>query len=120
MLYPLDRLKKFRIFIENLRFDVTPDLIFKPRFVTQENREELINETQGFSFYIDYLGGSHKPALMIMKTYNLTSKTIGQVEDVPEDLLRGAVTREGVRDYSGMFPIDEDVERWLKKELGLT
>jgi len=119
MLYQMDRLKKFGVFLKHLRFDVTPEVLFRPRFVNADNREAMMCETQGFSFYIDYMGGNHTPTLMIMKTYNLPSKTIGEVEGAPADLLLGAVKRKGVRDYAGMFPIDEAVENWLKKELGL-
>lgn len=117
--YDLDRLRKFNVFMNNLRLDVTPDVIFKPRFITEDNRTHLIEEIQGFSFYIDYLGDDDPPALMLMKTYNLTSKTIGAVEGVPHDLLIQAVKRDGIKDYAGMFPIDEGVEGWIKEGLGL-
>ncbi len=105
--------------MQNLRFDVTPEVIFKPRFITNENECDLVQEIQGFSFYIDYLGEGETPALMIMKNANLTSKTIGEIPEAPEDLLLSAVKRQGIKDYAGMYPIDEGVESWLKEKLGL-
>jgi hypothetical protein len=116
----IERLKDNRVFMQNLRWDVTPEAIFKPRFIQDKSQSDLVRETQGFMFYIDYLGDD-PPHLMVMKTYNLTSKTVGEdVEDVPAELLMGAVQKEGVRDISGMYPIDERLESWLKERLGIT
>ena len=118
MFYKLDRLGKMRVFLDNLRWDLTPEIIFKPRFIKPGEKCETAAETQGFMFYIDYMEDI-KPALMILKTYELRSKTIGAVEDVPEELLTNAVKREGVKDITGMYPIDEKLEAWLKKAMGL-
>lgn len=113
----LPRLKKNRMFMEHLRFDVTPEVIFKPRFVRDKNDRDLVKEAQGFMFYIDYMDDIL--SLMMMKTYNLTSKTMGEIQDVPRKLLLNAVNREGVKDIVGMYPIDGELEDWLKGKLGL-
>lgn len=119
MLLNLSRLKKNKVFMNHLRWDVVPRKIFQPRFIKPgEDRRDLINETQGFMFYIDYMKDM-RPTLMVMKTYNLTSKTVGEVPEAPGDLLRGAVEREGVKDIAGMYPIDDALEQWLRKELGV-
>lgn len=122
MLLKLSRLKENSVFVSNIRWDVTPDILFQPRFAGQGNIDELMAQTQGFMFYIDYMKGDPKtpPALMVMKTYELRSKTIGEIVDVPEDMLRAAVGRSGVKDYNGMYPIDSALDAWLKKELGVT
>jgi hypothetical protein len=117
MILRLPRLKKNRIFMEHIRFDVTPEVIFKPRFIKDKDNRHLIKETQGFMFYIDHMDDILN--LMLMKTYNLTSKTVGYIQDVPRELLINAVTREGVRDIVGMYPIDGELESWLKGELDL-
>ncbi|MDA8169987.1 MAG: hypothetical protein M0Z59_09895 [Nitrospiraceae bacterium] len=111
------RLRKNRVFIDNLRFDLTPAMLFKPRFANCGGQEELIKEIQGFSFYIDYMPDMPRPELMVMKTYNLTSKSIAHIEDAPEDLLRGAVKAGGANHVMGMYPVDETVADWIKKEL---
>ena len=113
----LPRLKKNRIFMEHVRFDVTPEVIFKPRFVRDSNDRGLIKETQGFMFYIDHMDDILN--LMLMKTYNLTSKTVGYIQDVPRELLLNAVNMEGVKDMVGMYPIDGELESWLKGKLGI-
>lgn len=113
----LSRLKENKVFMTHLRWDVTPEVIFKPRFVRNGKDRDLIAETQGFMFYIDYMDDA--ASLMVMKTYNLTSKTVGEIVDVPKELLLNAVRREGVKDITCMYPIDEELEAWLKKELGV-
>lgn len=113
----LSRLKTHRVFIENLRWDVTLELLFKPRFVRDSKDADLTKETQGFMFYIDYM--DDHIALMLMKTYHMRSKTLDEIEDVPKELLLNAVEKPGVKPVVGMYPIDEHLEAWLKAELGL-
>jgi len=119
MVVKLSRLKANKVFIENLRWDVTPKFLFKPRFIRGPEDCHLTEEIQGFMFYIERFDKETPPALMIMKTYHLRSKTVGQIADVPEDLLLNAVGKEGVKDVAGMYPIDEALEAWLKAGLGL-
>jgi|Deesub1362A_J573_1020465.scaffolds.fasta_scaffold00013_53 hypothetical protein len=114
----LSRLKKNKVFMKHLRWDVTPQDLFKPRFVHSEKDRDLIKETQGFMFYIDYVDDT--ASLMVMKTYNLTSKTIGEIVDVPQELLLNAVKKEGVKPIADMYPIDEELEKWLKSQLDIT
>jgi hypothetical protein len=113
----LSRLKKNNVFMKHVRLDVTPEIIFKPRFIRSQDEAHRIQETQGFSFYIEALDCD--PCLMIMKNYNMTSKTIGEVVDVPEELIKNAALKEG-GDFCGMYPIDKSLIDWIKKELDLT
>jgi len=117
--YGLDELTSIENFRDSVRFDVTPDIIFKSRFITHETKEQAYRETHGFMFYIDYMEDV-APTLMLMKTKELRSSTVGRVEGVPVGLLEAAVNREGVKDYSGMYPLDDAVIGWIKKELGIT
>ena len=114
----IEDLKAQPHFLENLRFDVTPETICAPRFLTPDNKAQAYAETHGFMFYVDALGGS-RPLLMLMKTKELRSATVGFIEGAPEELLAAAVGREGVRDYCGMYPIDDAIEKWLKERLGV-
>lgn len=113
----LSRLKSIKVFMDNIRWDLTPEELFKPRFVRSAKDCDKIQETQGFMFYIDYLDDAL--GLMVMKTYELRSKTVGEIEDAPKELLLSAVRREGVKDVTGMYPIDDSVKKWLMKGLGL-
>lgn len=118
MLMQLSRLKKNSVFMENIRWDVTLEFLFKPRFVKSAKDCDIIKETRGFMFYIDYM--DNNASLMLMKTYQLRSKTLGEVADIPRELLLNAVKKPGVKSVVGMYPIDEDLERWLKNELGIS
>ena len=113
----ISKIGKTRAFRENLRFDVTPELLFKPRFANTSGNEEFIKETQGFSFYVEYMEGMDKPALMVMKTYRLTSKSIAQVTDAPEELLWGAVRESWARDIMGMYPLSKPLEDWIRSQI---
>lgn len=117
--YSLDELTHIENFRESVRFDVTPDILFKSRFLTPETKEQAYKETHGFMFYIDYMPDI-EPTLMLMKTKELRSSTVGRVEGIPEELLLAAVKREGVKDYCGMFPPDDALINWLKEKLQIT
>ena len=113
------KLGKNRVFKDNLRFDVTPEVIFKPRFVHSEKDASLTDETQGFFFYVEYMESLPKPSLMVMKTYCLRSKTIAQITDAPEDLLWAAVRDKGAKDISGMYALNGPLADWIKTQLDL-
>jgi hypothetical protein len=117
MTYRLSRLKKNGVFMKHIRFDVTPEVIFKPRFIRDRNNRDVVEEIRGFMFYIDHM--DETTSLMLMKTYNLTSKTMGDIEKVPRELLLNAVNREGIKDIVGMYPIDDKLENWIKGKLDL-
>ena len=118
-LLELSSLRQIEDFLSNLRFDVTPEVIFKPRFLTPETKQQAYDETHGYMFYVDSLEGAD-PVLTLMKTKELRSSTVGFVEGVPAELLEAAVNREGVKDYCGMYPLDEAVPRWIKEQLQIT
>ena len=117
--YGLDELTSIENFRDSVRFDVTPDILFKSRFITPETKEQAYRETHGFMFYIDYMEDV-APTLMLMKTKELRSSTVGRVEGVPVGLLEAAVNREGVKDYCGMYPLDDALTSWLKERLQIT
>jgi hypothetical protein len=115
----LASLKKNGVFMKHLRFDVTPEILLKPRFLTSENRERLIGEIQGFTFYVDYLEGMPKPVLMVLKTYCLNSKSIAEITDAPEDLLWETVRSPEAKTKNGMYAPGPSLEKWIKEELEL-
>lgn len=113
----LSTLRKNILVMKALRWDVTPETLFKPRFTGIDKDRELAKETHGYMFYIDYVGGVAK--LMLMKTVELTSSTVGEVKDVPQDMLLRAVKAEGVKPMAGMYPIGKELEEWLKSQVGI-
>lgn len=116
MQYTLEKLKKHRLFVDNIKW-ITPTDIFEPKFSKVQSHQERIKRTQSFMFYIDYL--EDRVNLMIMKTYRLTSKTIGEVTGVPKEMLLHAVRHKSVKEYCFMFPIDEELTDYLKEKLGI-
>lgn len=117
MLLSLARLAKSRIFMDNLRLDVTPDVIFEPSFDEHGNVEDRIAATKGFFFYVDVFDDG--PTLMVMKNYGLSSKTVGEVSDVPEDHLNRVVNSKDAKEIAGMYTIDKELEVWISSQLSL-
>ena len=108
-------IKKNILIKRNLRWDVTPEVLFKPRF-TMGREREAFGETEGYMFYIEKTNST--PKLMLIRTIKLMSTTVDEVGGVPEDLLKKSL--ESGKPVAGMYPISKDLEEWLKEELGLT
>lgn len=113
-LIELDRLKNSKEFTENIRWEVTPRIFLEP---SEARGGETADLTHGYMLYVDMI--HDRPALVIMMLKRITSKTVGYVYDVPEDLLREAMQCTASECISGMYPLTERLEQWLKKEFGL-
>lgn len=116
--YELHRLRDFAIFKANLRFDVTPKFLFLPRYSSSENREMLIAETTGFMLYIESM--EEPPSLMVMKTYNLSSKSIAYINGVPQELIEESIAEGKAHEHCGMYPPGKRLTQWVKDQLGMT
>ncbi len=114
----LDNLRKNQKIINRIKLDITPEILFQPLFErATEGYEERVKEREGYMFYIEIM--RFKPTLMLMNTYQNMSVTVGLVEGVPEELLESAVRNKSEECKAGMYPIDDGLKEWLKKELGL-
>ncbi len=113
--FTIKDLKSSKPFLEGVRWDITPKIMFEPRFSGTE--EVSVVDIHGYMFYVDLF--DNKPTLAIMKNGKSVSQTVGYVVDVPEDLLREAMGCLEGDCVSGMYPITQKLEAWLKKEFGL-
>lgn len=109
----IKNLKKSDSFRKNIRWDVTPKIFLNPRTPSGET----IDITYGYMLYVDLI--NNKPAMFIMQLKRMVSSTVGYVTDIPEDLLREAMHCTKTECISGMYPLGEKLESWLKEELGL-
>ncbi len=114
----LDNLRENQKIINRIKLDMTPEILLQPLFEkATEGYEEKVEEREGYMFYIEMVRS--KPTLMLMNTYQNMSVTVGLVEGVPEDLLESAVRNKSEECKAGMYPIDNGLKEWLKRELGL-
>ncbi|MEF9437816.1 MAG: hypothetical protein L0922_03380 [Candidatus Mariimomonas ferrooxydans] len=113
--FSFEELRQSKKFIDNIRWDVTPKILLQPRLPVSGKKAVNID---GNMFYVDIV--YNRPTLVIMRNTSSMSKTVGYVEDVPEDLLKEAMKCSGEECIAGMYPITGKLEEWLKKELGLS
>lgn len=111
-------LRKSKYFTEHIRWDVTPKVFLKPAISSGEEPEKKIDITYGYMLYVDLV--RERPALLIMQLRQALSQTVGYIENVPEDLLEEAIGCPPSECIAGMYPLTEKLEKWLKKEFGLT
>ncbi|MDO9027450.1 MAG: hypothetical protein Q7U68_01105 [Candidatus Roizmanbacteria bacterium] len=90
--FSVNDLKKSEKFPKQIRWDITPKIFFSPVSAAAGNKPVNIN---GYMLYVDLV--NDKPILMIMRNRTVISRTVGYIEDVPEDLLKEALncTKEG-------------------------
>lgn len=115
----INALKDKKVFVENIRWDVTPKIFVSPSFsqLTLEN-ERAEGEKDKYMLYIDSIHDKH--VLMIMKLRYSYSSTVAYVTDIPADLLQEAANCPPEECVGGMFPLSKKLEDWLKKEFGLS
>ncbi len=112
----LEQIKKRPDIISRIRFDVTPQMIMEPRFT--ETGELKKRDLSGCFFYIETEG--EKPVLMLMRvSKGDTVKTIGIIEELPEDMIQRAMENPVHPPVHGMYAITDEIKDWLKENLNL-
>lgn len=114
----IDELKKQSYFLEHVRWEVTPKVFLSPKVTTEDGSVATIDTSYGYMLYVDLV--DEKPAIIIMQLKELISKTVSYIDEAPEDLLREAMHCSENECISGMYPLTERLQDWLKKELGLS
>jgi len=46
-------------------------------------------------------------------------KRFARIDVIPDELLAEAIQENKSREFCRMYPINEKIEKWLKKELGI-
>ncbi|GAB4390914.1 MAG: hypothetical protein Kow0025_26190 [Thermodesulfovibrionales bacterium] len=111
----ISSLRNNKLILRQLRWDVTPEVLFKPRFAASGS--DVSRETQGYMLYVEGFRGAAK--LMLMRTIEMMSQTVAEVTGVPEDMLKRAMEDKDAKCVAGMYPLGRELEDWLKKELGV-
>lgn len=116
-LQKLEQIKKRPDIISRIRFDVTPQMIMEPRFT--ETGELKKRDLSGCVFYIETAG--ERPVLMLMRVSKSdTVKTIGIIEELPEEMIRRAIDNPVNPPVHGMYTITKEIEEWIRKTLNLS
>lgn len=110
----INDLKKFQGFIQDIRWDVTPNIFLNP----DSGSGEEVDITHGYMLYVDVVNDI--PALVIMQLKRIMSKTVGYIYDIPDELLKEATQCMDKECIGGMYPLSIGLEDWLKKEFGLS
>ncbi len=111
VLVTFEKMKNNKMFVDDIRWDVTPRIFIQP---TLGSGAAPVDVTNGYMLYVDVV--MDRPALVIMMLKPLVSKTVGYIHDIPEDLLEGSMHCEADECIQGMYPLSEKLEEWLKKE----
>lgn len=112
----LEQIKKRPDIISRIRFDVTPQMIMEPRFT--ETGELRKRDLSGCVFYVETEG--ERPVLMLMRvSKGDTVKTIGIIEELPEDMIKRAIENPVHPPVHGMYAITDEIKDWLRETLNL-
>ena len=110
-----EKIKSTKAFTDNIRWDVTPKIFLEPSSGPGAERVDL---THGYMLYVDMV--DERPALAVMVLKPMLSKTAGYTHDIPDDMLKECIQCDASECISGMYPITERLEQWLKNEFGQT
>ncbi len=109
-----DLFKDSPLIIEEIRWDFTPKMFVDPSSAPGDKPADL---TYGYMLYIDVM--RDKPILAIMKMRPMMCKTVAYIVDFPEDKLQTSYQQKDAA-AEGMYPMDEELKTWLKKEFNVS
>lgn len=117
-LLSFDDIKKEPFVIEHIRWDLQPRDLMEPKYTMSGGDIKVREPIKGYVFYIDTT--DKKPMLFLMRHTSIDyAETLAQINEIPEEMLRGAVEENKAKVYFNMYPINGRVEAWLRKELGI-
>jgi hypothetical protein len=113
----LGQIKKEPYIIDHILWDLQPKDLMEPRSKVTGEGTEFRNEIKGYVFYIDTI--DNNPTLFLMRHTAMDyAETLAKIDEIPLELLLGAVEENKDKAYFSMYPINSRVEAWLRKELG--
>ncbi|MCL5237148.1 MAG: hypothetical protein M1353_04785 [Nitrospirae bacterium] len=113
-----DDIKKEPFIIQNIRWELQPKDLMEPKYTTTGEGVKVREPIKGYVFYIDTT--DEKPMLFLMRHTAVDyAETLAQINEIPQEMLRGAVEENKAGVYFNMYPINKSVEGWLKRELGI-
>ncbi|MGD0281800.1 MAG: DVU0772 family protein [Dissulfurispiraceae bacterium] len=114
----LDQIKKEPFIIENILWDLKPGDLMEPRLKVTEGETKVRDQIKGYVFYIETM--DEKPKLFLMRHTAMDfAETLARIDEIPQELLLGAIEENKDKAYFKMYPINSRVEAWLRKELGI-
>jgi hypothetical protein len=116
--FPVSSLKKARHIAENIIWDFTPKQLLQPRCTVSDGPTSPRQDLSGYILYIETIGSTAALFLMIHQSSGV-AETLAKIDGVPDELLSESVRENKGKDCGGMYPINKNLEDWLKKELGL-
>jgi len=114
----LDRIKKEAYIIDHILWDLEPRDLMEPRSKLTDEGTSLRDQIKGYVFYIETM--DNNPALFLMRHTAMDfAETLAKIDEIPQELLLGAIEENKAKEYFRMYPINSRVKAWLRKELRL-
>ena len=112
-------LKKDKKVLQDILWDIEPKQLSEPTYcITAEGKQEK-RIIRGYVFYIDAMPDD-KPGLFLMcHTSSSYAETVAHITEIPDEFISEAIEENKSRGYFSMYPINDKIKTWLKKELGL-
>jgi hypothetical protein len=114
----LEGISKEPFIIEHIMWDIEPKDLMESRHIKTGTGNEVRPAIKGYVFYIDTT--DKKPSLYLLRhTAADFAETLAHIKEIPAELLAEAVEENRARVYFNMYPINEKVAAWLRKELAI-
>lgn len=116
-IYSLSDIRETPDILQKIKWDVTPQMVMEPRFLSRPEDMQRLKELSGYMFYVE--SQCEPPAVMLLKIgkTDITS-TVGRIDEIPVELVRKALENPEHPPSHGMYAITEEIKAWLKKKLG--
>lgn len=111
----IEKLKESRVFLKEIRFDITPRLFVDPKSAPSGEPADI---GYGYMLYIDLM--KDRPVIMVMQMKQIICKSVGYITDAPQELLKSSMEGAGEECVEGMYPLSGELIIWLKKEFEIS
>jgi hypothetical protein len=114
----LGSLKKNRFILEHILWEFEPKQLMQPRCGKAGEVSGSKNPPSGYILYIETME-KHPGLFLMIQNAAGYAETFAKITEVPDNLLAEAIQENRSKEYCKMYPINNRLKEWLKKELGV-
>lgn len=112
----LGNLKKNKFILQHILWDFEPKQLMQSRFAKAAEDPGTSRPPSGYILYIETMEKTPGLFLMIQNAAGY-AETFAKIADVPQDLLEEAIQENRSKEHFRMYPINQKLKEWLKKEM---
>jgi len=113
----LKDLKGYSHIAQQIVWDYEPKRLMEPVCKTTKEGKP-VKKSECYIFYIETKDKKPGLFLMVVKSSGY-AETVAHIEEIPDEMLTEAIQENRDKEYFRMYPINKEIEAWLKRGFGI-